>query len=1166
MRRNKLYPLVALLAASAAGKASPAAAQGLVDVRAIKPVMMLLVDTSGSMEYKTYSAGHTTDELPNCTSAPTTRNRWHVTLEALTGGFEGFQCVQRSRSSYNDGQLDRNYFIPHFDFTSTSQAQNGLLDAYKTRIKFGLMTFDGVTTTFEGDTMVPFASYRQSATGVRDQVLGSQGMYSYPDATEDEKVATEGFGWMRMAFPNCPSDSGYGINAGARGKSPDPNNPLPGALISVGASDSASDVQGVNQKIQESLLKVRPYGGTPIAGMLDDLRYYLRSDPDVKKGSDPYFECRRRFAILLTDGAPDKLYRGDTRFGFDCTQATGYDCSGKDCCPYDPEEMIAENLVSKDGLEKLWVVAFNVNDPTALAKLNQIALEGNNGTCSPASNCDAIQANTPNELSSKLDTLMNLAAPNSTSRSVPVITNTGKPVLLGGRQYEIVAGFKVPGADDIPWEGNLYRKRITCDGAAPKEQTLADGEGDMFHLRLNTQSASGTPRTLYTVHPDASAKSGNLYSKYSNDEDSGSFTSTPNALRPDGSSFSTYTDSPDGTQSTAQAATHNDALLASFDENTPPSYFGDADGNGTPAQSSDVVAINKYLRGLTDNRKSRTLGDIYHSNPTVLPPLVAGSELLNAFDPNQRNFYRNLVKVGDDARYGVGGRPGVVFVGTNDGILHAFNLEKWTSKSNVEYAAGHEFWGFVPPALFGDLARTVQPSHKEMFDGTPIVREVTFRRSLSSGTPKIGTVLLAAVRGAPAYIALDVTYPEEPKLLWQRSFKYLGNTVATPAIGHVKVSWNNDTQVRAVAILPGGEGEANGSGECNVEFDGRGSAPSGRSKVRCWKLRGRSLYVVDMLTGELLQEFDARHFHSPLTGSVAVDSQNFELTQAAYLTDEDGILWRLSMLTSDPSKWRVQPIWDLYAGDARDFSGNVASVPTPTASKGRPATNPPLLTRDPQNGTWTILVGTGNVDNLTDTVPQRVVSLKEARTLNSDKELATGGVSANWVLQLDAGESVTGPLVVYDDALYFSSFKGPSSSDLCEMGTSRLVGGHVRKVDSSGRPQPMLVPEGGGSRVLSYLPSDATNSLLLGLSIARDPICMAAAPQTDPNAPAPTRFTQTGAAGGGSYTLRSMVASDGSSDSDAVKKPLEGSGLRQLTRSLPIPNIARSVGWASSIE
>ncbi|MEY4512863.1 MAG: hypothetical protein RLZZ450_4985 [Pseudomonadota bacterium] len=1154
--RTKLYLLVALLASALSTSAH--AQTGLADTRPIKPVLMLLVDTSGSMEHMPNSTG-CVDCDPICTPSNSQKNRWAITLEALTGSFDTFACTTKARSSYV-GQYDATYFLPHYDFTTgatpttfRSQASDGVLDAYQNRIKFGLMTFDGVATTSDGATLVPFANYASTAT-FRTQVLGVEGQYSYPDVVSAQVPVADattvqspvnGWGWKPLSFPGCSSV--YGVNAGARGK-----GSLPGSLVSVGNTEVTSDITTINASIQNSLLAVRPFGGTPIAAMLDDLRYYLNNDNDIKKGTggDPYYTCRKRYAILLTDGAPDTLYRNDPRF--QCESSADGTCAGGVCqCPYDTEENIALKLRKNDGLEKLWVVAFNVSDATALASLDRIAQAG--------SETDALRALTPAALRSELDRLMSIAQPEATSRSVPVVMNTGRAVMLGGKQFEITAGFRVGSTDDEPWQGYLYRRRIECSGASAVAQDLAFDKGDMFHLTLDARA--GSTRNIQATLPTLATTSGSLFV---NAAASTAITaSKTNAVRPNGSTFAAFT---------LPALTATETLQSTSDYNNPLKTFG-SNAATLPAYFSGGTStnrdnINNYLRGITSNRTNRTLGDIYHSNPVVLPPLYAGSDDLAAFDPQLRTYFKSLLTSTGTApagHYGTSGRPGVVFVGSNDGLLHAFNLDTWKDKAGTTYGPGYEFWSFVPSALFNKLTATATPTHQFMFDGTPVIKEMM----VNNGTVK--TILLAAVRGAPAYIALDITWPEAPTFLWQRSFPYLGDTTATPALAQVKVNWNSTATVRGVAILPGGSGTLTGTPAtaCDVDQLSRGKATGGRDKVRCWNNKGRTLHVVDVLTGELIQEFDQRHFHSPMTGSASVDGDGLTLSHAAYMTDEDGILWRLSMFNTDPSKWRVAPIWDLYAGTSTDFSGTAKTLATPDFAAGRTATYAPLLTRNPTTGNVTIVLGTGDVDSLTDAVPNRVASLEEARTLDSYGELTTSSITANWKLQLDAGEGVTGPLVMLDDTVYFTSFRGPAggTGDICEIGVSRIVGADVRQTVSGTNllPKPKLTPETGTALVLQYQPTSASSSLLLGLSIARDPVCTVGTADNNPIAGAAgTRVTQTGATGGGAFQVRSMVAGTGGTVIPGSTS--SGTGQRQFTRTLPVNNIARSVGWASSIE
>ncbi|MET0284961.1 MAG: hypothetical protein ABW352_10835, partial [Polyangiales bacterium] len=1143
--------------------------------------------TSGSMERRIDEPNQPTDRLPSCTSNSVTdqRNRWAIALEALTGTFNTFRCKSDDRSSVEyQGRFDYGYFIPHanFDVAFDTQTSNGILDTYVDRAKFGLMTFDGVTTTISGKTLVPYDDYPGASNSVADVMNGVEGMFSWPTAKAAISMSagtSSQFGWKPLAFPGCGAM--YGVNAGARGPdaSADASNlfvsdflqpdgldsktsPRAGALISVGNSESATAIAVTNGRIQASLRFTRPYGGTPIAAMLDDFRDYLRSHNDVKKGSDPFYMCRKRFGLLITDGAPDSLYR-DSRF--QCANTTDATCplvagTPRCQCPYDTEENIASRLVTSDGLERLWVVAFNV-DNTALTSLNRIAQAG-----SPAgAPRDALTANSSTELNAALAEVMNLARPESTSRSVPVVVNTGRPVTLKGGQYVISAGFQVGTKETDPWQGRLFRQRVECDGTVATAKELAASERDLFHLTLNNRQPDD--RTIKTVAlTDFTKRTGNLFAA-STDPGLIPSTSTSNAIKALVTTLLTTLGVTDllnllfslGETLTAETTEYGSTLV-DFGKQLSRNNFPVA----TDALRDTII---DYTRGVPTNRAGAKLADIYHSNPAVLPPLALGSDYLNTFDPTLRAYYLNLVTRSDSSRYGAAGRPGVVFVGTNDGVLHAFNLETWVDKAGVTYEAGYEFWGFVPPALF-EAMRNPTPGLR-LFDGSPVVKDVIYSRTRGAGT-----VLVSALRSVPGYIAMDVTNPETPKFLWQRRFKGLGNTLATPAIAHVSLSLSGGTkETRAVAILPGGQGTPNGSAStgCNVDEYGRGAVPNGgRTKVTCWKTLGRSLYVVDALTGALIQEFDFRHFPSPMTGSVVVDGEDLGLTRAAYMTDEDGVLWRLSMMNSDPTKWRVAPIWDLFAGTLPGWDGTAKSVGTTPAVAGRVATYPPLLVRDPKTANLTIVVGTGNIDALTDPRPNRVVSLREVRQLDSSDELietdAKRGITLNWGLQLDAYESVTGPISVLDDVAYFTTFTGPSDASQCLVGGARIVGAHVRTKVTDGRPLGQLQPESGSEKVLSYRPTAAPDALLLGLNVSPDPVCVQGQTTSDPLASgALLRVDNITKASRGSYQLRTMVAGQGGSI--LAGSNAGGAGAqKQLSRTIATPNVARSVGWASSIE
>ena len=58
-----------------------------------------------------------------------------------------------------------------------------------------------------------------------------------------------------------------------------------------------------------------------------------------------------------------------------------------------------------------------------------------------------------------------------------------------------------------------------------------------------------------------------------------------------------------------------------------------------------------------------------------------------------------------------------------------------------------------------------------------------------------------------------------------------------------------DLEVRPVAILPGGRGEVtSASATCTLPDHHLATSGTPRTTGRCWKLEGRSLYVVDLMT------------------------------------------------------------------------------------------------------------------------------------------------------------------------------------------------------------------------------------------------------------------------------------------------------------------------------
>ncbi|MDP2323020.1 MAG: PilC/PilY family type IV pilus protein, partial [Gammaproteobacteria bacterium] len=205
-------------------------------------------------------------------------------------------------------------------------------------------------------------------------------------------------------------------------------------------------------------------------------------------------------------------------------------------------------------------------------------------------------------------------------------------------------------------------------------------------------------------------------------------------------------------------------------------------------------------------------------------------------------------------------RAGVVYVASNDGMLHAFNSQ-----------TGEELWAFVPPDVMPNLYKLADDSyannHQFFVDASPLAAD-----AFIDGAWK--TILVGGFgKGGRSYYALDITDPTGPKALWNFAENDMGYSFGNPIVTKLGVSgqW--------VVVLP--------SGYNNVSpGDGEGH-----------------LWVLDAGTGALVRKIDT---NSGSTGSPAglahlsnwvqngsVDNS----TQHVYGGDLDGKVWKFDIVS-----------------------------------------------------------------------------------------------------------------------------------------------------------------------------------------------------------------------------------------------------------------------------
>ncbi len=231
------------------------------------------------------------------------------------------------------------------------------------------------------------------------------------------------------------------------------------------------------------------------------------------------------------------------------------------------------------------------------------------------------------------------------------------------------------------------------------------------------------------------------------------------------------------------------------------------------------------------------LGDIINSTPQVLSVNPVNRYYEDYKDKSYYEFNFN-----DNGTFRHKNR-GMVFVGANDGMLHAFRLGALSFPGGNIIAQlkenggpfGSEAWAFIPKNVLPYLKYMSENDYCHIYsvDLTPYLFDASIgdpedadsygspgdnKTKLSWRTILIGGFNLGggcgnnatgAIKppndtgnvpsgiGRSSYFALDVTDPEDPKVLWEFSDKDLAFTTTGPAIIHIpyKKTLDNGTKV-----------------------------------------------------------------------------------------------------------------------------------------------------------------------------------------------------------------------------------------------------------------------------------------------------------------------------------------------------------------------------------
>lgn len=359
---------------------------------------------------------------------------------------------------------------------------------------------------------------------------------------------------------------------------------------------------------------------------------------------------------------------------------------------------------------------------------------------------------------------------------------------------------------------------------------------------------------------------------------------------------------------------------ASLNADTTAKTYLNTTPDVTPAATDSLgEARLNYLRGDRTNEatgvmrvRDSVLGDIINS-----APLYVGAPSGSIQGTGYATFLANNKD-----------RQKAVYVGANDGMLHALNA-----------ATGAELFAYVPRLVFPYLNRYTSPAyvHRPYVDAPPVAAEAQLGTSWK-------TVLVSGVGGgARGVFALDVTNPATfaaTNVLWEFSGADdpdMGYVTQAPKILRFRTAKATATAAatyRWFAVVPSGLNNGNSTGNSALFLLALDKATNA-----AWQLNSNYFKIVLPLPQDgLINALSVPSDYSSNDGTVLY----------LYGGDTQGNLWKFDFTGNAP--------WD--ATNALAFSGTPLFVAKDASDKLQPITIAPEIGIGP-GGNAVVLFGTG---------------------------------------------------------------------------------------------------------------------------------------------------------------------------------------------------------------
>ena len=555
-------------------------------------------------------------------------------------------------------------------------------------------------------------------------------------------------------------------------------------------------------------------GLTPLEGSLQTARDYflgnvLPADEGGPAATIPANVCSDKdFVVLVTDGLPSTNAAGavvtDTAVAIAAVaaEASSLLASGVRTyvVGYALPEGVTPGILDSIAIAGGTSVSYSADDPTALSStLTGIFTDIINRTS--AGSAAAVISN-------------NIAGEGALYQALydPSVTIAGKTMTWGGRLHSIFIDSAGLFREDT--NGNAQLDNYSTDRIVELSYDTLSETTKVYRYNTTDGDISGITPTEHTLTEldtiwDARDQL-NTLTNLTVQRSYGDSAATGRHI------FTWLDDDNDGLVDSGETA---DFVSSTFPTATASNMYRYLD-----VPTGDVANLVNFTRGqeglsysgLAANFRSRTidydqdgtdevwrLGDVIHSSP-----IVVGTPT-GTFHTQYNDYtYQAYIDQYSDRRQ-------VLYVGSNDGMLHAFNGGFWDDSTTsfrltnsgataTSHPLGSELWAYVPHNLLPHLQWLADPNYAHVYyvDGEPKAHDVRIFADDATHPGGWGTILVVGMRFGggdnhldmdgdstddtvtrSSYIVLDITDPESaPVLIAEINDPNLGYTFGTPTV------------------------------------------------------------------------------------------------------------------------------------------------------------------------------------------------------------------------------------------------------------------------------------------------------------------------------------------------------------------------------------------------